>query len=345
MSTMKLLTLLVLFLFDQIEAATADAVRFANYSALPLCRIEQLITLPGTFKNIFRIEPIVFIKYIAAPLFNNITLPRNYLLHDDYHAGVFVGQMRCGQISCLDRLARCILRLRCVPFELLAHYYDQHRTTVLRDFHHISILIVDKLSVIHLAPIIPYSAEYYNKIGQRAFRHFPRALLAVDVVKCHRTRPTKDNGIEYYDGYKHLYTFGFFVGVDCDGLCRLYYGHAVGQDNDIQLYYDSDLFENPGLYLGIGDKCLADGIYARINAPFITPCAYLQRALTVAETRYNCIHRWDRSIVEHYFGRLKTKFPICSCFTLREESINHVIVCCFTLNNIIIKYQEPLRNY
>eukprot|EP01084_Bolivina_argentea_P054996 100850_1 len=172
------------------------------------------------------------------------------------------------------------------------------RTTVVKDFHHICLLIVERLSPIHLSRIIPYSQEYYSKLGQRAFRHFPRALLACDVVKFHRTRPSNPNDNVYYDGYKKSHTFGYFIGVDCDGLCRIYQGHSPGQDNDIRLYYDSDLYRHPHLYLGFGDKCLVDGIYARINGPFITPCAYLNRALTLMELRHNIIQRWDRSIVE-----------------------------------------------
>eukprot|EP01084_Bolivina_argentea_P045351 83487_1 len=144
MSTMNILTLLVLFLFDEVEQATTQSIaRFASYSAAPLYSAQRLIQLPGTFRNILKIDAVVFLTHIAEPLFDSITLPRNYLLRDDYGVSQCVSKMRSCQVGCLDRLIRVILRLRNVPWEFIAHYYDQHRTTVVKDFHHICLLIVE----------------------------------------------------------------------------------------------------------------------------------------------------------------------------------------------------------
>ena len=55
------------------------------------------------------------------------------------------------------------------------------------------------------------------------------------------------------------------IEVDCDGECRLYNGHCPGSLNDLEIYYSSDLYRNLGLYLGINDKIIVDGIFVGIN--------------------------------------------------------------------------------
>ena len=38
----------------------------------------QMVLKPGTFRNILRLEPYIFLQYIAVPIFPDIQLPRNY---------------------------------------------------------------------------------------------------------------------------------------------------------------------------------------------------------------------------------------------------------------------------
>eukprot|EP01083_Nonionella_stella_P089953 251273_1 len=339
---MLLLLIIYLYLANQIDLSKRAAIRFASYNARPLCSFDRLASKPGTFRNIFRIELDVFLHHIAIPLLDSICIPRNTL---NYNIDVYIGRLRSSQIEDIDRIVRCYMRLRCVPEHLIAFYYDQDRSSVNRDFHHICRLVCARLGH-HIAPIIPYSAEFYEKKGSRAFRHFPNALYACDVVKFERRRPSRLEDCVYYDGHKRSYTFGYFIGVDCDGLLRLRYGHCTGSDNDIQLYYWSDLYRNPYMYLAHGAvRCLTDGIFARIHGPFIVPFAYMNRPLTAAEIRYNHIHCWDRSIVEHYFSRVKGKFPLTMRYTLKEPSINYVMDTTFIFTNIMIKFQDPLRRY
>ena len=99
------------------------------------------------------------------------------------------------------------------------------------------------------------------------------------------------------------------------------------------------------MYFGIEDKGLADGIFARINAPFIVPHSYMHRILTPMENRYNILQQCDRALVEHFFSRLKGKFRIVDEFTFKKDSINYIFISCLTLTNVTIMYQDPLRRY
>ena len=265
-----------------------------------------MLSKPGTFRNLVRFEPVVFLERIAKPLFRHVDLPRGYLLRADYQATGLVARRRRCQIGDLDRLVRYILRMRGVPVTMLAYLYDQHPSTIQRDVKHIAFLITDKLYDEYLRSIPVGSAEYLRLIGNNAFRHFPNALYAVDVVKCRRRRPSDLGHTAWYDGHKKQYDFGYLCCVDSEGICRNIHGHFSGSTNDIAAYYHSDLYQHPQRYFGANDKMLADGIFAGAeggNGPFILPFCYLHRNLTRSESRYNLIQRWDRSIVEHFFGR------------------------------------------
>ena len=157
--------------------------------------------------------------------------------------------------------------------------------------------------------------------------------------KCKKARPYGVHHELYYDGYKKEYNYGFLVGVDCDGWGRIFHGHQPGSLNDLESWYLSDMCNNYANYFGVGDKSLADGIFSRI-APgsFITPICYVNRDLSVAETRFNELQSWDRSIIEHYFARAKNTFSMINNFELDEDAINYVFITTLILNNIIIRY-------
>ena len=158
------------------------------------------------------------------------------------------------------------------------------------------------------------------------------------------TRPNNADHRAYYDGHHHEYNFGFLLCVDDQGVCRYFNGHLPGSQNDINNYYSSDMYHNPGLYYGPGDKALADGIFARIaEGRFIVPVCGVRRDLNQMEENYNRIQRQSRSIIEHYNSRLKLGCPIIDGYTYAVDSINPIFLSCVALTNIRVKFQDPLR--
>ena len=178
-----LFVLLVALLINKRAKAGSAPIISANYSADPLFKFETQILHPGSFRTIYHLEPHVFISEIIAEVLPNSGLPRNYSLRDDYNLIGYVSKLRKCQIDNIDRWCRMILVNRAVPVAVVAYLYDQHQSTVYRDYHHCTYLFCDKLADKVVSPIIPNSTEYYDKIGARAFRHFPRALYAYDIVK------------------------------------------------------------------------------------------------------------------------------------------------------------------
>ena len=160
-------------------------------------------------------------------------------------------------------------------------------------------------------------------------------------------RPVR-NQETYYDGHHHVHCFGFLLAVDgIDGCCRYFNGHLPGSQNDLNNYYSSDLYHEPGLFLGPGDKVIADGIFARVNEEdnkLIVPVCEVRRPLTVVENNYNLLHRQARSIVEHYNGRLKGSCGILDHYTFSIDKINPHFICCLCLTNIRVKHQDRLRD-
>ena len=168
---------------DEEHQFISRAVTFAKYNVNPLGSIEFMINRPGSFQYIMRIDPILFLTKVVAPMMDCIRLPREYILRDEYNVYKVVKRMRRCQMNAIDRCVRWWLGLRNVPFVVLACYYDHHPSTVCRDFHHLCFCCLEKLGPTHLSHIIPHSEEYYDKLGTPASQHFPNALYALDVVK------------------------------------------------------------------------------------------------------------------------------------------------------------------
>ena len=174
------LILLIVLLSKQ---RTQSPLTSTKYSADPLFTVEDLFRKPGSFTNIFHLQPVTFIREICAGLIPTISLPREYLLRDDYAALGFVSKLRKCQINDISRILRFILATRKASFALLSILFDQSVATTYKDFHHIAILMVDKLSDKIIKHIIPNSEEYYDLIGSGCFRHFPRCILFADIIK------------------------------------------------------------------------------------------------------------------------------------------------------------------
>ena len=142
-----------------------------------------MIAQPGTFADIVRIDPQVFMNHIIRPLWPYITLPHGYLAMPEYQQTGNINKRRSAQISREDRLLRWILVIRGIPISVLAYLFGQTKVTVYNDFVHISTVVFERLSAIHLMPMTVGSPEYIIKRGQGPFRLFPTCVYAVDVVK------------------------------------------------------------------------------------------------------------------------------------------------------------------
>ena len=178
-----LFVLLVALLINKRAKAGSAPIVSANYSADPIFKFESQIVQPGSFRAIYHLDPHVFISEIIAAVLPDSGLPRNYSLRYDYNLTGSVSKLRKCQIDNIDRWCRMILVTRSVPVPVIAYLYDQDAATVYRDYHHCTYLFCDKLADKLVSPIIPNTTEYYEKLGAKAFRHFPRALYAYDIVK------------------------------------------------------------------------------------------------------------------------------------------------------------------
>eukprot|EP01084_Bolivina_argentea_P188608 324636_1 len=317
----------------------------AKYSADPLFKFEEQILHPGTFKNLYHIEPVIFIQEIVAEILPDCGLPRNYLCRPDYSLYGYVRCLRKCQINNIDRICRMVLVTRNVSIPLLSYAYNQSISTTYKDYHHITLLFIDKLGNKHVSQIIPFSAEYYRLIGQKAFRHFPQCLYSWDIVKSRCSCPSDVNHTIYFDGHNREYNYGFGIGIDCEGQCRVWSGHCPGSVNDIGVYYASDLYLNPGMYFGPGTKMITDGIFARVDVGrFIVPVCYVYRQLTAREQLFNMVQSWDRAIVENYINRLKFGCPLVEDMKFGKDKINAIFLSCLILTNIRVK-QNPLRRF
>ena len=145
--------------------------------------LSQLLEHPGTFRNLVRIEPEVFIQEILLPIYDDVTLPRGFLSNAEYIATGNVERRRSCQLNRADRILRWMLVNRGVPAQMLAVLFDQDASQVYRDYLHIAIIVFIRLSPQWLTPITLNSPEYFLKRGAGPFAAFPAALYAIDVVK------------------------------------------------------------------------------------------------------------------------------------------------------------------
>ena len=67
------------------------------------------------------------------------------------------------------------------------------------------------------------------------------------------TRPNNIHHERYYDGHHREYNFGYLLGVDeVTGTCCYFNGHLPGVQNDLNNYYSSSLYTQPGLHFAPG---------------------------------------------------------------------------------------------
>lgn len=137
---------------------------------------------------------------------------------------------------------------------------------------------------------------------------------------------------------------GFIVFVDGEGKARYVHGGLPGAQNDIALWYDSSFCKNINNFINHNDRILFDGIFAFLGPPFICPFRGDTETLTLRQKKFNEFQREARVIVENFFGRLKTIFPI---FGEKWKLAREQLPLCFfnacALTNLHILSAHPMR--
>ena len=149
-----------------------------------------------------------------------------------------------------------------------------------------------------------------------------------------------ENKRNHFDGHHHEYNVG--IGLICDGygLSRNISGPNEGSCNDINIYQNSDWYENEEEHFGDG-KLVADGIFRYTNGSFI--CSF-PNPTTQRQLLFNVLHILARTMVEHVIGRQRSYWPIISnVYTYHLQWIGIIYRNVAILTNILVIFQSPMR--
>ena len=148
----------------------------------------------------------------------------------------------------------------------------------------------------------------------------------------------------YYDGHHKFYCLGFIVFVDGSGVARYVHGGLPGAQNDINIWRDSSFSRNTNNFIAPTDYILFDGIFSFLGYPFICPFRGDTSQLTSQQRAFNLYQREARAIIENYFGRLKTIFPIfANKWTLEREKLTQCFFIACALTNLHIISGNAMR--
>ena len=172
------------------------------------CHVDNLFRKPGIFRNIFG-TMYFLIKF--CDIIETISLPRGYLIRDNYAAYGFVERPSMSNCS-LMRAFRFILFTVGWPVPAIAILCGQSTSTVYKDKDHVSYQFMEHIAPKVINYFIPYTREYYEHLGQGVFGLFPRVLYAIDVVKVYLYNDDSDDKI-YILIIQHKYTH-LYIGFD-----------------------------------------------------------------------------------------------------------------------------------
>ena len=130
---------------------------------------------------------------------------------------------------------------------------------------------------------------------------------------------------------------------DGDGkVCNLT-GPQPGSRNDINAWYDSDVYKNQHKYLMHGHNIIADLMYYHCGEPLLCRYAY-QEHYSLREIAFNKNLSNVRVISENWYAALKNYFALFSNVYKMKLSNFGIHVRSFSIiTNIIITKQNPLR--
>lgn len=128
------------------------------------------------------------------------------------------------------------------------------------------------------------------------------ALLGFDATECIIRRPIRDQEV-YYSGKSGCHTIKY------EGACRLsdgllcwFRGGIPGSIHDIILARTGNIAR----HLAMDEEILADLGYAGLERAIVPFKRAPGRPLTPGQEAFNATHSFARSIIEHFWGRVKT---------------------------------------
>eukprot|EP01083_Nonionella_stella_P071826 193171_1 len=320
--------LLILVLLDVDQFHQSNILFREPYSANSIINLENVIAKP-------------------ARVTNAIQYPRGFTERANLHnIDLTFDRIRPAQISIAQRLFRFNVIMTVGDFRNAAWMSDQHITSIYRDFHHVSEVLLHQLSPIYLYAPDPYSWEYDTLVGTGPFAAFPNCMFAADVVKFAIQSPQVDNRA-FFDGHHWEYNMGMWVACDSSGVIRIALGPEPGSVNDITIFASSDLSNNLDTVLQDRHLILFDGIYHFYGHPFLTPFTeHHGHVITDRERLFNERQRHSRVIIEHVFGLVKIRFQILyHKYRLRRRTLGIIARCAFIMHNIIVLHQCPMGDY
>jgi len=161
-------------------------------------------------------------------------------------------------------------------------------------------------------PIEQYRHEVldgFQKIGG-----FPNVIGAIDGIHINLTNaPFKDPEV-FFDRRKR-YSIQCQAIVDYRGIFTNFLIGWPGSVHDARVYSNSDFYINRRSFIRDDDFVLGDSAYP-ISPFMITPFKVPQ---TPTQIQFNQLHSTHRIVVEHAFGRLKSRFT-----ALKELNVKNV---------------------
>ena len=154
------------------------------YQANSIININNIIKKPGLFYILTRFEIDIWIKCIAEPLSFKVLYNRDYERYNDLdNLDIYFKRLRKSQLNVIQRLFRWNCIMGGISFNVMAWGSDQHISTITRDFHHITTLVLHQLHGKYLYAPHPSSWDYGVLKGNGDFATFPNVVYAADVVK------------------------------------------------------------------------------------------------------------------------------------------------------------------
>ena len=323
-------------------------------SALVQARLSELVSDCRTFIVCMGMSYCVFIVRVYRPMLKV------------YPAGPYRYQL-----PLLHRVYRMLRFMRGETLNSLADIFGQDRSTVQTDIQMLVRLFATRVAPLYIQYPSIDSEEYRLMRGAGDFHQIPHCVYAGDVMSVEIGLPSLTNPSVDYDFKHHQHSKQVTFLVDgVAGLCRVMIGPTSGNAADKGILDRSNFFRNVTKFVFVSNQklgvCLKVGDCSRYLAPmdcilydgafhetlfgyFYSPTtgymSELRRIPQPAGTLANNARiRKARSIVEHFFSRLKGQWRIFNPFRLRRHNLKAYLYVAVALTNIMLLFVTPLRD-